>query len=227
MAAGDLAAPHVRSPADQQVTGAKRIRGFDGVLAFFVLSGYLIIGILHRSRGAVEAERVPLKTAFQDFWHRRIARICPAYYAALFLVIAVEIIVLQRTELASAVLWYVAYLQNFYISFVQPGSGIFTQTWTLAVEQQFYLLFSPALLLIPAKYHLRAVAIALAVSFASLAVLSRVGLSQVGLAILPMYGMVFLAAGGLLFLGGKHIPAVFSRLGAFAIAAVFILWRIG
>jgi peptidoglycan/LPS O-acetylase OafA/YrhL len=55
-----------------------------GVYLFFVLSGYLISGILLRLRDAVDATDTKISNALKTFYIRRILRIVPVYYLCLF-----------------------------------------------------------------------------------------------------------------------------------------------
>jgi peptidoglycan/LPS O-acetylase OafA/YrhL len=118
--------------------------GWSGVDLFFVLSGFLITGILVDNRSAGNYYRV--------FYLRRINRIFPLYYFFLFLFLA-----LQRYSpawgLFSAGLFenplptgpYFIYLQNFAMAARGAfGNEFLAMTWSLAIEEQFYL-FLPLL----------------------------------------------------------------------------------
>jgi peptidoglycan/LPS O-acetylase OafA/YrhL len=105
-------------------------RGFLGVDLFFVISGFLIVTLLLRERrrtGAISLRR---------FYVRRVLRIFPPYYAMLLFVAAVAYLKpggtshLVKGDLPFALL-YVANLVE-----MQSLLGI---TWSLAVEEQFYL----------------------------------------------------------------------------------------
>lgn len=107
--------------------------GWIGVLLFFVLSGYLITGILLDERDGPR----PLR----DFYVRRSLRIFPLYYAFL----AVRFLVLPRIVPSTAVppsvaLGYWLYLSNWTELILVPvvAMGHF---WSLAVEEQFYLVW--------------------------------------------------------------------------------------
>ncbi len=111
--------------------------GWCGVDLFFVLSGFLITGILVDSRD--DARCVP------RFFARRVLRIFPLYYLYLFAML----VVLPAAGLAPVRLqlleaydpWvFCLYLQNMLIPiYGQPG--IMGVTWSLAVEEQFYLVW--------------------------------------------------------------------------------------
>jgi peptidoglycan/LPS O-acetylase OafA/YrhL len=113
-----------------------------GVDLFFVLSGFLIVGILLDHREA--------KNYFQVFWARRILRIFPVY----FLLLATYLVALAvHTNLSSPALevwlfkdtlpaWsYALFIQNYFMAFENhTGSYWIGVTWSLAIEEQFYLL---------------------------------------------------------------------------------------
>jgi peptidoglycan/LPS O-acetylase OafA/YrhL len=114
--------------------------GWSGVDLFFVLSGFLIGGILLDARNA--------RHYFRAFYMRRVFRILPLYYAwtLLYGLLAVAALWLApgRTSLTSRDLLQVPlhllFLQNMWIG-MPPWPWIwFVVTWSLAVEEQFYLL---------------------------------------------------------------------------------------
>ncbi|MEO5959741.1 MAG: acyltransferase [Opitutaceae bacterium] len=108
-----------------------------GVQLFFVLSGFLITGILLRARPADLG--ISLASALKVFYARRMLRIFPLYYGvlALCLLFAVEPI-FQTWP------WHVSYLSNFYYTWHPHGADVsdpFLHLWSLSVEEQFYLLW--------------------------------------------------------------------------------------
>ena len=112
--------------------------GWIGVSLFFALSGLLITGVLLDTRGRSDF--------FRSFYLRRTLRIFPLYYAY------VAGVVLVATPLAWSASWaadvragqwpYWLYVSNWTQTF---GHGIFgmTHLWSLAVEEQFYLIWPP------------------------------------------------------------------------------------
>jgi peptidoglycan/LPS O-acetylase OafA/YrhL len=110
--------------------------GWSGVTLFFLLSGFLITGILWDSKGAPHWWR--------NFYARRILRISPLYYGSLLLVMLVSW-ALHRTSLGSKGLWvYALYLQNVpWITDAGAGTRplLLSHFWSLAVEEQFYLMW--------------------------------------------------------------------------------------
>ena len=111
--------------------------GWTGVDLFFVLSGFLITGILLRAKDRPHY--------FRNFYARRALRIFPLYYVTITLLL----FVLPRAATTGAEkVPYYLYLQNF--AWLWPGEAnpdiARTITWSLAVEEQFYLVW-PAVVL--------------------------------------------------------------------------------
>jgi len=117
--------------------------GQKGVDLFFVLSGFLITGILLRTKNKPKY--------FLNFYTRRALRIFPLYYGALFLCLFWGVAGgVEAFSLAN--LWpYFFYLQNIVTSFdlfPMGGPGHF---WSLAVEEHFYLFWPLIIYLLPRK----------------------------------------------------------------------------
>lgn len=121
--------------------------GFVGVDIFFVLSGFLITGILMR-------ELYEGRFSLGGFYRRRISRLFPALFVVLAFVLIVGFFVLApRTyqELSLTTFFTTLFTSN--LAFIRI-SGYFDadaslrpllHTWSLGVEEQFYLLFPPLL----------------------------------------------------------------------------------
>ncbi|MDC0740460.1 acyltransferase family protein [Polyangium mundeleinium] len=110
--------------------------GWAGVQIFFVLSGYLITKILHRTRSA------PLSQYLRNFYGRRALRIFPLYYAYLLALGLAAAFGVAPPDLRSGLPFAVTYTYNFY----HAGSGfvhskLLTHLWSLSVEEQFYLVW--------------------------------------------------------------------------------------
>jgi peptidoglycan/LPS O-acetylase OafA/YrhL len=108
--------------------------GWAGVPLFFVLSGYLITSILLSQRGQ------PLGAYLSSFYWRRTMRIFPLYYAYLG-VNAVAWLAKGLSLVGYG--WFLTYLANYLIGIDhgQPGDGWVDHLWSLAVEEQFYLIW--------------------------------------------------------------------------------------
>jgi peptidoglycan/LPS O-acetylase OafA/YrhL len=115
-----------------------------GVGLFFVLSGFLITGIL--LQGRQDGPAPPNRLWFmRQFYVRRFLRIFPIYYLVL---IGITILGSERSEVLP---WLYTYTTNIYIwhhlIFLR-----FSHFWTLAVEEQFYLLWPLLLLFLPRRW---------------------------------------------------------------------------
>jgi peptidoglycan/LPS O-acetylase OafA/YrhL len=112
------------------------IFGRIGVDLFFVLSGYLITSILLENRGSPHY--------FSAFFGRRAFRILPIYAAILSIYLAGRLFGVGRTLFDGLLPWwsYAVGLQNIWMSIHQTyGATWLAGTWSLAIEEQFYLLF--------------------------------------------------------------------------------------
>jgi peptidoglycan/LPS O-acetylase OafA/YrhL len=110
--------------------------GWVGVNLFFVLSGFLITSILLQSLGKPRY--------FRNFYGRRALRILPVYVLVLVVVYlsAPWFIGPTITEAVKAAPWlaYIFFVQNLFHLALPPAIG---PTWSLAIEQQYYLLWAP------------------------------------------------------------------------------------
>ncbi len=102
----------------------------DGVGIFFVLSGFLIGGILIQT---LQKDGLKLATIIH-FWIRRWLRTLPAYYLILFLLFVAYY--LQHRITLLQFIPYVFFRQNF---IHPPSTRFFGESWSLAIEEWFYL----------------------------------------------------------------------------------------
>ena len=119
--------------------------GWCGVDLFFVLSGFLITGILLDAKGKPDF--------FRSFYIRRVLRIFPLYYCYLAFVLVVFYAASPWLRpVGEWAGWYIAYLSNW-----KPDHGendqYLRQLWSLAVEEQFYLVW-PFLIAFTSKRYL-------------------------------------------------------------------------
>jgi peptidoglycan/LPS O-acetylase OafA/YrhL len=112
--------------------------GWIGVDLFFVLSGFLITSILWDARSQ--------PGYYLNFYARRTLRIFPIYYLVLaFVFIALPLVSTLPTQLADDAWLYALYLGNFALAAGGWQLFLIDITWSLAIEEQFYLLW-PAIL---------------------------------------------------------------------------------
>ena len=134
--------------------------GWSGVDLFFVLSGFLITGILLKGK----AEGKPIR----HYLVRRVLRILPAYYAALILVFL--LIPLASNAYSAPSLFiqapYWLYLSNMFPASYESLAGMFNMShfWSLALEMQFYALLPIVIYRLSTEPALKICALALAFS---------------------------------------------------------------
>jgi peptidoglycan/LPS O-acetylase OafA/YrhL len=131
--------------------------GWMGVDLFFVLSGLLITGILLDTKQS--------EGYFRNFYVRRCLRIWPLYYSALlFMFVIVPLLRPSEAQIIfearSAPWWsFPLFLQNFLVLVPTRATGLLGVTWSLAVEEQFYLVW-PLVVRFCSAAQLRKIAIA-------------------------------------------------------------------
>ncbi len=126
--------------------------GWLGVDVFFALSGFLIAGILIDNAGC--------KNYFTTFYVRRSCRIFPIYF--LFIPPVVMLIGQLRQsgydwlEQPLPMLGYLTYTQNIFMAWTRQNGGLaLLPTWTLAVEEQFYMLLPLLVAFVPKRLLLK------------------------------------------------------------------------
>jgi peptidoglycan/LPS O-acetylase OafA/YrhL len=139
--------------------GANLPGGFIGVDIFYVISGFLItkiiVGALHENR-----------FSFAEFYSRRVKRLLPAAFFMLLATVLFGYVILtpdKYLELSKSAVYASIFLANVWFA---GHSGYFDQTaevsplvhmWSLAVEEQFYLLFPLALMLAYRRWRLHGI----------------------------------------------------------------------
>jgi peptidoglycan/LPS O-acetylase OafA/YrhL len=161
-----------------------------GVDIFFVLSGFLITGVLLQSRQR--------PNYFRNFYARRALRIFPLYYA----VVLFALVILPHVTTVSAAkfqiatrdaIWYWLHLSNFAIA--RRGAfvhGILDVSWSLSIEEQFYLIW-PVVVLLTSARRLRLICLALVL----LSCCSRIILTSRGVNSVAVYTLTFCRLDGL------------------------------
>ncbi|MEM9739557.1 MAG: acyltransferase [Pseudomonadota bacterium] len=117
-------------------------RGFLGVDFFFVLSGFLITTLLLRE--AVRDGSFSLR----DFYIRRAVRIIPVYFFVISCVAAYYIVLKGERQYIDILPYYYLFLSNFIVDDIPTLSP----TWSLAVEEQYYLIWPLLLMLLPPRW---------------------------------------------------------------------------
>jgi peptidoglycan/LPS O-acetylase OafA/YrhL len=138
--------------------GFQWVPGGHGVLVFFVLSGFLITWLLLRERertGSISLRR---------FYLRRALRILPAFYCFWFGWTAL-VLLFDRPVVWGQALSSFVFLNNYYqAAHGDPNTG-YSHTWSLGIEEQFYLLWPVSLVVMGRRPRRIAAALAALIGF--------------------------------------------------------------
>jgi peptidoglycan/LPS O-acetylase OafA/YrhL len=114
--------------------GFTAVPGAHGVMLFFVLSGFLITWLL------LEEQATTGTVSLTAFYWRRTLRIFPAFYAFWLFVVVVGL--LRSGDPPSAHAWSAFfYVSNYYSALNAHPVNAFSHTWSLGIEEQFYLIW--------------------------------------------------------------------------------------
>jgi peptidoglycan/LPS O-acetylase OafA/YrhL len=120
--------------------------GWLGVDIFFVLSGFLITRLL-----VAEMDDAGRMNLF-NFYMRRVLRLFPAFGILLATYVAFAFLVASNTlDHLKAAFWASTYLMSWVAGLERGQSGFMLHTWSLSVEEQFYILWPAILIFIPRK----------------------------------------------------------------------------
>lgn len=165
--------------------------GHLGVRLFFVLSGFLITRILLEARSG---RGFQLRHALTSFYARRVLRIFPAYFAMLAFVGAVNL-----EGARDGLAWQALFLSNFWYAIRGEWMPwVLVHTWTLSIEEQFYLVWPLIMLTAPVRFLGRICIAFIALSLAYRLCWPLTGAPTIARDLLPPASMDALAAGGLL-----------------------------
>ena len=207
-------------------------QGFLGVDIFFVISGFLITRIIARD---ISEQNF----SFLDFYLRRAKRILPATYATILLTSIGSVWFLNSIEsaaLTSQVIGALTFSINFVllkqVNYFDVAAGFkpLLHLWSLAIEEQFYLLFPALLVALPRRLWLTAVAGIATASLVACAILSwRYPMATFYLLPTRAWELLIGALGALLVARRGALPANISRalLPALAAIAVTSIWGTG
>jgi peptidoglycan/LPS O-acetylase OafA/YrhL len=197
--------------------------GTFGVLLFFVISGFLITGILLDTKSLVSSGLLSIREALRLFYMRRVLRIFPLYYfvlAALF--------VLDVPAVRERMLWNASYLTNIWIAVHHHYDEATGHFWSLAVEEQFYICWPLIILLTPRRY-LRPLMYTLICASASFRAFGKLlfQLDPVTSNALTIAQLDPLAIGGLLALKNESDKRLIRSIGVYCAPAVVVEVALG
>jgi len=205
--------------------------GWIGVDLFFVLSGFLITGILYDAKGE--------DGYFRNFYARRTLRIFPLYYAVVFfsLVILPHIPNSKTARFArieGSEIWYWTYLSNYSIAYVNEfRHGILDVSWSLAIEEQFYLVWPAVVLLLDRKTLMKVCGVLMIVALGTRLYLAQGNVFWIRCYVLTPCRMDALAAGAFVALAARgprgaraliRPASILAPIAAIGIIAMKIIW---
>lgn len=187
-----------------------------GVHLFFVLSGFLITRIL---LGLRDAPSRP--AAIGRFFARRALRLFPAFYTVLACAWLADVPLARDTWA-----WHAAYLSNLHIAAQGAWQGHFSHFWSLAVEEQFYLLWPWVVVWMPARWLAPALLLTTLAGPLAHVVASGRGLDEPFWALVPAGSADSLGIGALVALGAWRDGEGNDRRWARAGLVGAILWTL-
>jgi peptidoglycan/LPS O-acetylase OafA/YrhL len=194
------------------ITASWAQHGHQGVTLFFAISGFLITTLLlreHDRRGTID---------LRAFYMRRALRIFPLYYAVLLLYVVLVFVMERHTAVGRAFFdnlpYFATYTSNWFVAL--DGRTVFYFSWSLAAEEQFYLVWPPLLKAVRTRRRALAVAGSIVIALSLLDVLLPI--AGTGLALLRFVHGVPLAiivgvVAALLLHERKSFDACWSWLG--------------
>ncbi|WP_309382611.1 acyltransferase family protein [Cerasicoccus frondis] len=191
--------------------------GILGVQLFFVISGFLITGILLDAR-----DKASDSTVLKAFYARRFLRIIPPYYLLLGLYLLAGL-KFEPGTLTASFLYYLNIFQA-----VNPGSYLYLgHFWTLCIEEQFYLIWPWVIIFLPRSKLVGFTILAIIFAPISRMLLDLTGFSYVAVRNLPTSALDSLAGGALLALMHHgHAPRLFAwwrrNYGWVMLAGIFL-----
>jgi peptidoglycan/LPS O-acetylase OafA/YrhL len=213
-----------RHVPDTPYTAAIAHLGSLGVDLFFVISGFLITGILLSNKDRVRIGRVTIGRSLATFYLRRAVRIFPIYYLLLF-----ALLILGMEELRTHGGWYFAYLANLRIIDLGHWPAGLSHLWSLSVEEQFYLVWPLLVLGVPDRFIPSTFITLFCAAPVIRVVMAILGTGPMIMAISPFTCLDPLAGGALLALWMRQdrsslVPGRLRTIGA--IGGVFFLLHV-
>ena len=164
-----------------------------GVRLFFVLSGFLITTILLHCRRSVHQGQQRWSVVLRRFYYRRFLRLCPLYYATLAVTALLNIAPVRET-----LAWHLSYLSNVYFALRGAFHGPVAHLWSLAVEEQFYLVWPWLIFFVPERWLLATFCLCIGAAPLFRLLGTLVGLNPVALWVLTPSFLDMLCLGALL-----------------------------
>jgi peptidoglycan/LPS O-acetylase OafA/YrhL len=194
-AVGAVLVHHLLDPALLPAVPFLPTPGLLGVRLFFVLSGFLITGLLVRARDAIDCGSQSRGGVLRQFYLRRTLRIFPLYYLVLLVAL-----LFGDADTRAQLPWLATYTYNFRVASQGWFPGCFAHFWSLCVEEQFYLVW-PWIIVFAPRRRWTAIAVAM-------------------IAVAPLYRAVAFALDVNIVAFYALTPSSFDALGVGALLAV-------
>ena len=175
--------------------------GYVGVQLFFVISGFLITGILLDARRKADKFGIPRSAALKSFYVRRFLRIFPLFYATLAIAL-----LLGFPTVRASIGWLVLYLSNALFAIRGRWIGEIAHFWSLSVEEQFYLVWPVLILFTPKRLLLPLITSAIVLAPVFRFTCSALGINGIAVAVLPFSSLDTLGLGAMLALLLQNSP---------------------
>ncbi|MBK7969339.1 MAG: acyltransferase [Bacteroidetes bacterium] len=195
-----------------------------GVNFFFVLSGFLITFLL------IEEKKLNRQIDLRNFWIRRILRIWPLFYFCVFFGFVMFPMIKEffgqvPNETASP-LMYLTFLNNFdIIRSGLPDSSVLGVLWSVAIEEQFYLLWPVILFALPVRNYWMAFA-AIIVSSLFYRAMNDSPLLHEHHTLSCIGDMAIGAFGAWMISESKKFKELFENLKKYQIAIIYMLFEL-
>lgn len=131
------------------------------VRLFFALTGYFMTIWLWKAMDAARAAGISAWREVPVFHARRLLRLCPPLYLSLLVAV-----LLGLPRVREDILWHVGFATNFYVMHTGYWPPVVSHLWSLAVQEQFYVLWPVLILLTPRRYFVRVLVGAAVAAFA-------------------------------------------------------------
>ena len=135
----------------EELKGPNFVFGGNGVQIFFVISGFLITSILLSQKNKAEQPKIKL---IRNFIIKRALRLFPVYYILLGILVFMSVAGGLWICSKGGLWYYFTYTQNYLFFLKGWQTPLFNHTWSLAVEEQFYLFWPFLVIFIPKKAEL-------------------------------------------------------------------------
>lgn len=191
----------------------------NGVIFFFVLSGFLITEILLKQKQEISLKQKTIGQSLKTFYIRRTLRIFPVYYILIF-----YLFYIGYRNTRDIFPYLATYTSNIFQATSNDYVGDFNHFWSLAVEEQFYIFWPVCIFLVAEKHLLKFI-----VATIILSVISRLGFvyfypeKWMAASYLVNNIMFALSIGALLAYLKKHNTTLFLKISSSVIATPLII----